>query len=238
MRLSTLSLAIALLTLPMAAAAQDEGSEDSSALSWSAALASDYVYRGASQTNEDPALQLGLDYDFGNGFYAGAWGSNVDFQPFSSADIEVDTYVGYAGEFSDAWAFDTQLIRYNYFGLQSGEDSLNYVEWVNKLTFNDTWTFTGAFSPDVYNTSESGTYFAVDGGWDLPAEWALHAGFGYSSFDNDIGVENYLDYKIGVSRDFGPVGVDITAYATDEDGETNFGQNADSRIVLTLSLGG
>ena len=92
MRRTPFALALALALLPMAAAAQEDmaAEEAASPLSWTAALTSDYIFRGVSQTNEDPALQVGLTYDFGNGFYAGAWSSNVDYAPASTADVEVD----------------------------------------------------------------------------------------------------------------------------------------------------
>ena len=46
---------------------------------------SDYDFRGVSQTGKDPALQLSLDYAFDSGFYAGLWGSNVDFGTWMTA---------------------------------------------------------------------------------------------------------------------------------------------------------
>ena len=47
-------------------------------------IATDYDFRGVSQTNPDqdgmdPAFQLGGTYAFDNGVYAGIWGSNVDY---------------------------------------------------------------------------------------------------------------------------------------------------------------
>ena len=41
-------------------------------------LASDYVFRGISQTDNQIAIQGGFDYAQDNGFYVGTWASNVD----------------------------------------------------------------------------------------------------------------------------------------------------------------
>ena len=49
------------------------------AISSTVNIASDYTFNGVSQTQENPALQASLDYANDNGFYAGAWASNVDF---------------------------------------------------------------------------------------------------------------------------------------------------------------
>ena len=48
---------------------------------------SDYTYRGVSQTGQEPALQGGLDWAHDIGFYAGAWGSNVDFSDGDEAHL-------------------------------------------------------------------------------------------------------------------------------------------------------
>lgn len=63
---------------------------------WSgnAALVSDYLFNGITQTQKDPALQLGIDWNNDAGVYAGAWGSNVDFG--DDTDTEIDVYAGYA----------------------------------------------------------------------------------------------------------------------------------------------
>jgi uncharacterized protein (TIGR02001 family) len=74
------------------------------ALSANAALASEYVFRGFSQTAEGPAVQGGFDLTCG-WFYAGVWASSLDFAggqgatfdvlgfPFD-ASLETDLYVG------------------------------------------------------------------------------------------------------------------------------------------------
>jgi len=68
--------AIAGLGLCSEAKAQD--------VSANVALTSDYVFRGVSQTQEDPAISAGVDLTR-NGFYAGGWASNVDFGEKSTA---------------------------------------------------------------------------------------------------------------------------------------------------------
>ena len=59
-------------------------------ISGNVALTTDYIWRGMSQTDGSPAIQGGFDADFGNGIYAGAWGSNVDFGSDSDESMELD----------------------------------------------------------------------------------------------------------------------------------------------------
>jgi hypothetical protein len=40
-------------------------------------LVSDYIFRGISQTQRQPAIQGGFDYSHASGFYVGTWASNV-----------------------------------------------------------------------------------------------------------------------------------------------------------------
>ena len=48
-------------------------------ISGNVSLATDYVYRGYSQTNEQPTIQGGFDVAGESGLYGGVWASNVEF---------------------------------------------------------------------------------------------------------------------------------------------------------------
>ncbi|MEZ5498584.1 MAG: TorF family putative porin [Steroidobacteraceae bacterium] len=53
-------------------------------------LASDYDFRGITQSALDPALQASLDWSQESGFYASLWGSNVDFGTGTDIQVEID----------------------------------------------------------------------------------------------------------------------------------------------------
>ena len=77
------------------------------------ALTNDYIWRGMSQTAEDPAVSGGFDITSSeHGAYVGAWGSYVDFD--SDTNTEVDYYFGYADESARGVSFDVGYISYNY----------------------------------------------------------------------------------------------------------------------------
>ena len=46
--------------------------------SGSAAVTTDYRFRGLTQTQNDPAVQAGFTLAHDSGLYLGLWGSNVD----------------------------------------------------------------------------------------------------------------------------------------------------------------
>ena len=79
--------------------------------SGSVGVDSDYFWRGVSQNDGNHAVSLNLEYQ-GNGFYAGAWGSQVDFG--NEVNHEYDYYAGYALAVSDKLSIDVGVIQYTY----------------------------------------------------------------------------------------------------------------------------
>ncbi len=130
---------------------------------------SDYVFRGVSQTFEDPAAQGSIDLSYGI-FYAGVWASNVDFNDAPKANAEVDLYAG----IKPVWGpvtFDLGVIYYAYPGADDGLNflttgQLDYVElkagysivspWIKGLTSGTTVYW----SPDY--SLETGDVFTVE----------------------------------------------------------------------------
>lgn len=100
--------------------------------SWSFTLTgtSNYLFNGVSQTDKKPALQPGLNWDAGNGFYAGSWASNVDFG--EGTKLEWDAYIGYYTELDNGFAVDAGFAQYTYHGM-SDSNKLDFPELYLKL---------------------------------------------------------------------------------------------------------
>lgn len=69
-------------------------------------LFSQYIFRGLTQTNREPALQGGFDFAHSSGFYLGTWGSNVSWLRDAGAyraggSLELDIYGGYKATLGD-----------------------------------------------------------------------------------------------------------------------------------------
>ena len=108
-----------LAALGLLAAATAANAEVSS--TWT--LTSDYDFRGFTQSAKDPAVQASLDYAAENGWYLGAWASNVDFGD-ADVDYEVDFYTGFSGGEEDGLGWDVGLVYYAY----PDESDFNYAE--------------------------------------------------------------------------------------------------------------
>lgn len=149
-----LACAAALAGFAFAGAARAEEARE---FSWSTTLGatSDYVFRGLSLNNEDPAAQGSIDMSYGI-FYAGAWASNVSgagYQP-----MELDLYAGIkpvVGQFT----FDFGVIGYLY--PVTSVDSLDYVEFKagvsTELVKSLTGTLVMYYTPDQANFAETWT---------------------------------------------------------------------------------
>jgi uncharacterized protein (TIGR02001 family) len=118
MRKSVLTLSVAAaLAAPGLASAQTTAPAAAPApspVTGNMTIASDYRFRGISQTYLGPAIQGGIDYAHASGFYIGNWNSNVASQVYSGGSgIEMDFYGGYKKAFGD-FGLDLGFIYYYY----------------------------------------------------------------------------------------------------------------------------
>ena len=225
--LSTLCIAASTLVLASSAMAWESGDHSTSA---SVALGTDYVWRGYSQTDNDPAISGSFDYAHSNGFYMGTWASNVDFG--DDASVEIDIYAGFGGEFgASGVSYDLGLLRYLY----DGED----YDW-NELYASVGYSFFSfgiAHSNNVYDSGEKGTYYSLGFDYDLPADFALSAAIGHYDYDDAVSADDHQDYRIGVSTEFAGFGWDLTYTGMDSDGRNAYTARnlGDGRLVFTAS---
>src|SRR5262245_47963966 len=87
-------------------------------------LTTDYVFRGQTQSGEEPAIQGGVDLTCGR-FYLGVWGSSIDFP--GTATAEIDIYGGVRTT-TGPINWDLGLIYYAYAGRLASDEELNFLE--------------------------------------------------------------------------------------------------------------
>jgi len=180
-------------------------------------LVSDYDFRGISLSADDPALQGSIDWAADNGFYLGAWASNIDYGREYDGDIELDLYGGYAGE-AGALGYDVGIVWYTYpDSSSSGNKSKikDYPEiWVG-LSYEFV-EFKQWYTWDYGGTSDNGWYSEVNLGWDLPHNFSVGGHLGYSYGDAFKNTE-YLDYSVGVGYALGNFDLEVKYIDTDLD---------------------
>ncbi len=189
----------------------------------SAALMTDYNFRGVTQSDHKPSTQAGFELRYNQSssaqWYAGISGESIDFP--NRAAAEIDFYGGFRPTF-DKLALDFGVWYYYYPGGQcfsatcpAGPLPINgnvakadasFVEFYGKATYtiNDQWAagIQEWYSPSVVNTGADGWYtvgnltFTAPGSW-FPANSGLG---GYIS--GDLGY-----WALGTSDSFYGTGV-------------------------------
>ena len=102
------------------------------------ALASDYVFRGLTQTNAKPAIQGGFDYSHASGFYAGTWLSNISWFTDQNAGTR-STAGGNSGPISLA---SPGSVGAPYAANRSNQASLEWDLYGGyKGSFSDDWSY-------------------------------------------------------------------------------------------------
>jgi uncharacterized protein (TIGR02001 family) len=192
------------------------------AISYSGAIASDYVFRGASQTKGKPSVSAGIDVSLGK-LYAGGLLSNVDFgptegDPENKTKLEYDLYAGLTPVLNDI-AFDIGVIRYGY---ASAPSAANYAFWEGSIVaskvFGDT-TIGGAFyySPEFFGDTGSAYYYEANGAYVLPNKLTVSGAIGYQDLDEaKSGINGYTTWNLGLTYPLNEhIGIDLRYSGTD-----------------------
>ncbi|MEO3678121.1 TorF family putative porin [Rheinheimera fenheensis] len=193
-------------------------------LSGDVTFASDYAFRGISQTEEAPALQGGLSLSSASGFYASVWGSNVDF--LAEGTLELDVMLGWSGAINDDWSTDVGIMRYGYPNAEI--DGSNFYELYGSLSYKDL-TFGLAYSDDYYANSGNFIYVYANYAYALSDNLSLDLHVGQNEYDDSSA--SYLDWSIGLSTEVLGAGLSLTYVDTDINGS----YLADSRVIFAIS---
>jgi uncharacterized protein (TIGR02001 family) len=135
-------------------------------------LASDYVFRGISFTDEEPVIQANIFYTHPSGFYVGLWGTNTDFGPASGAGehLEFDPTGGFAGVGPFGIHYDFNYFYFHYPGVEAKH---NYdMHEFGLFLSRDFGLFNVAtqtiYSPEYAGDRGPSEYLAVDIGVPVP----------------------------------------------------------------------
>lgn len=182
---------------------------------------SDYVFRGVSQTDNDPTIQGSIDVGYGI-FYAGVWGSGLDFGGTVipgdgfDAQVELDWYGGIKPSwntqtFLGKIDFDFGVIYYTYPGANDFLAEYDYVEFKAGYSW-PLWTFlipnltsgtTVYYSPEYF--AQTGPVWTIEStySWEGPEFQGITPTIsgliGWQKGDTD---EGYVTNVIGTDDQF------------------------------------
>ena len=169
------------------------------AVSANVSFATDYIWRGMTQT-DGPAISGGFDYETDGGFYAGIWGSNVDFN--DGAGSELDYYFGYGFEVGGI-GVDLGYVAFDYPKNKTGLDFEEVVIGLSVGDFGFTYALGQDGAPD-YNEISYGigpvgiAYGSYD---DMGENLLISYGFSCGTYDCGIAFSDFSDDGYGGDED-------------------------------------
>ena len=184
------------------------------ALEWSygAAVTSNYIYHGVTQSDDNPAVQGYVEGSYGL-FYGGVWSSTVDFPgdpEFGDDNFEFDFYAGIRPSFGDL-TVDISYYRYVYD--QSG-DCCGKLQFVFGYPVADIGQL--GFELD-YDPIDDTKWAELSGSVDFASVWSVGGTLG-----NDFGTNgedaHQIAYDLGITRALGDfANVDLRWYDSNFD---------------------
>jgi uncharacterized protein (TIGR02001 family) len=207
-------------------------------LSATTAFTTDYIFRGISNSDENPAVQPEFDAYYGI-FYVGMWGSNTEF----GDGVEIDYYAG----MTPSWGpitFNFAALAYTFPGANGASDYFEAKAGASWTSGNWTLAVTDYYSPDFFqafgesNAIEGSVAYAFGGKIFNFFSPTVSGGIGFQSYDEVA--SDYTYWNAGLTLGFlEHWSADVRYYDTDySDAECfvnsgGFG-NCDERVVGTL----
>jgi uncharacterized protein (TIGR02001 family) len=226
-----LSLLAAAATFAFAGAAQAADDARPFDLTFNVGANTEYVFRGVSQTDEDPSVFGGVDATIGSIGYAGVWASNVDFG--NGTDAEFDLYAGVKPVLG-AVTLDLGVIYYGYIDQPKGSHE-DY--WEGKVAATvplGPATFGAAvyYSPEFFGKTGDAVYYEGNFAVAIPdSKFSVSGALGHQQVQGPF---DYTTWNIGLGFALTDhVGLDFRYFDTDEHG---FGKIFDSRLVAGIKV--
>lgn len=201
-----------------------------------ATLTTDYVWRGSTQTQGDPAVQAGVKVAGESGFYGSVWASNVEFAPETHASSEFDFTLGWGRSLYDDWALDVNVLHYRY---PSTTVDLNWTELNGTVTWKGNYWASLGYSNEALGFDESGVYGLIGAKFPINDKFRFEAAVAYydlKDLNGDNRDDGYAHGLVSAVWAFkAPFEARLTAHATDSSAKEFFGENfAGNRIEAAL----
>jgi uncharacterized protein (TIGR02001 family) len=200
-------------------------------------IASDEVFRGLTQSDNQASPQLDLHYSLSH-WYAGLSAVGVRRGAERSAGVGLIAYLGYQRRLGDDWGASLALRHYDYPGYEQ-RDIYNYDELALSMSWRDLIVATVMASPnvffsDLYGKSGRGAAYTYElgGRYPLARGFSLNAGAGFYDLSRQIGT-GYAYWSAGISKQWHSLNFDLRYIGTDRTAKQHFEHFAENRAVVS-----
>lgn len=235
-----IGLVTASLMMAPALSSADDTVETSTAagfsLSGNVTFATEYLYRGLSQTTGDQTIQGTLDLSHDSGFYLGMWGSNISY----AGGLEMNYYGGYSGELNEGLEYDVGLLYYDY-PSDSSDPEGDFLEFYGSVSWKGL-TVGLNYSDEFFAETGEAYYYYGSYDFELPmgvgmSLYLAHQEFEEATFGSN---DDYTHYSLSFTKEV--LGVELGLSWSDTDiskaecAGAGFGRNdCDSTVVFSLT---
>jgi uncharacterized protein (TIGR02001 family) len=199
------------LTLPPAAPAPEEVAA-TPVFSFSATAATNYIFRGVSQTEDHPAVFGGGRVTDGD-FYAGAGIENVDFH--NSTEAEYDLSGGWT-PLVGGFKLDLGMLRYGYIDepAHTHIDTVDFKAMASHDFGPATFAVGVYYTPNFFGAGRDGIYFEGRGAYRITDGLTASGAVGRQTVDGGL---DHTTWNIGLGYAITKnIGVDFRYYDTNE----------------------
>lgn len=221
LRCAGLVVALAASIVALVPAAAQIGIGEGLTIAGDATVVTDYRFRGVSRSDEDIAVQGGIEMAHDSGFYAGAWGSSLGGGLFG--DAELNGYGGWSGEVASGFRFDVGLRYYAFAGCDEALGDDDYVEPRASISYSigpAELTTGAAYAVDALGDGDN-VYVYSDVAVGVPLTAITLTGHvGYS--DGPLALQGdgeAIDWSLGAEYVRGPVTFGLSYVDTDGEGD-------------------
>jgi uncharacterized protein (TIGR02001 family) len=198
------------------------------ALTMTATYASDYIFRGMTQTWGSPAAQASIDYAHASGAFASLWASNISPKQYAGGHTEIDLSGGFRGAISDDIGYVLGAIHVFYPGANYNKisyasfDSQKYdfteanaaisYKWLTaKLSYSLTDLLGFNAKTGYTGHSKGSTYFELNADIPLPQDFTAGLHFGHQHVKSKLTTPtaggttdpDFSDVRLSLSKRFG-----------------------------------
>jgi uncharacterized protein (TIGR02001 family) len=216
-----------------------------------AGFSNNYLWRGLTQTENEPVISGGVDYAHDSGFYIGTWVANVEYAGGDAFSYEHDIYLGYGGEYNGV-SYDFGWLYYNYdeqadFDFSEIYGSLGYMGFtvgafvLVHTEADEEQGFANGIGRN-YDSDFGSTYYVygdysheIANGVELGLHIGYHDGDFVDQFNFANGTFDYMDYNVSISKGGFSFLVSNTDLDDREGGAIGL-QNDSVKYVISYSL--